>query len=140
MTPHIQTVFGNGDNGTVPGNCMQTALASFLDLPVALVPHLGLFFDWYLATKLWLDGLGKTLHVYTDDAEDSVYWKYIGVECSALSEAPTDRMLLASGASNNGPWQHIVLWKDGKLVHDTHPSHTGLKGDPTEYWQIEEAE
>jgi len=119
---------------------MQTALASYLDLPVDLVPHLILFFDWYTATKLWLDGLGKKLHAYTDDPEVSAYWKYVGVECSALSEAPTDRLLLASGDSNNGPWGHIVLWKDGKLVHDTHPNHSGLKGSPNEYWLIDEAE
>ena len=136
MIAHTQTIFGNGAEGATPGNCMQAALASLLDLPLDQVPHTGLFHDWYKATKLWLDGRGKRLRVYTKPGENREYWEYIGVECADLDRAPFGQMTLASGDSHNGPWQHIVVWKSGELVHDTHPNRRGLNGPPFEYWQI----
>lgn len=140
MTPHIQTILGNGDENTAPGNCTQAALASLLDLPLEMVPHVLLFEDWYKATKLWLDGIGKRLIVYLDGGEEKEYWEYIGVPCGNLEDAPSGKMMLAAGQSHNGPWKHIVVWQDGKLVHDTHPNHKGLKGEPDEYWLITDKE
>jgi hypothetical protein len=139
MIAHTQTIFGNGDAGATPGNCTQAALASLLDLPLDQVPHIVLFHDWYKATKLWLDGRGKKLRIYTDTENTRAYWEHIGVECSSLDHAPSGQMMLACGASHNGPWAHIVVWKGGALVHDTHPNRKGLKGSPNEYWQITDA-
>lgn len=138
MLAHTQTIFGNGDVGATPGNCTQAALASLLDLPLDQVPHIILFHDWYRATKLWLDGRGKKLRVYTDSVSSRAYWEHIGVEVADLDRAPSGQMMLALGHSHNGPWAHIVVWKGGELVHDTHPNRLGLKGRPFEYWQITE--
>lgn len=139
MIAHTQTIFGNGDDGATPGNCTQAALASLLDLPLDQVPHIILFHDWYKATKLFLDGRGKKLRVYVAPGEVRDYWEHIGVEVADLDRAPSGQMMLAMGTSNNGPWLHIVVWKSGELVHDSHPNRTGIKGNPTEYWQITEA-
>jgi hypothetical protein len=136
MIAHTQTIFGNGDAGATPGNCMQAALASLLDLPLDQVPHFALFHDWYKAMKLWIDGQGKRLRVFTDSQEVREYWEYVGVPAFPLNLAPNSQMLIATGQSHNGPWLHVVAWKAGQLVHDTHPNRRGLKGSPTEYWQI----
>lgn len=136
MIAHTQTIFGNGDGGAAPGNCMQAAIASLLDLPLDLVPHFALYHDWYQAITLWLNGRDKELRIYVGEGEYRACWEYIGVKCADLDRAPSGQMMLASGQSHNGDWQHIVLWKAGELVHDTHPNRKGLKGSPTEYWQI----
>jgi len=136
MIAHTQTIFGNGDAGATPGNCTQAALASLLDLPLDQVPHLILFHEWHKATKLFLDGMGKTLRVYVAPGEVREYWAYIGVKVAGLDRVPSGQMILAMGPSHNGPWAHIVVWKGGQLVHDTHPNGKGLNGPPTEYWQI----
>lgn len=140
MIEHTQTIFGNGDQGTAPGNCMQAAIASLLDLPLDLVPHFALYHDWYQAITLWLAGRGKKLRVYAAAGAGRGYWEYLGVECADLDRAPSGQMMLATGASHNGPWEHIVVWKGGRLAHDTHPNRLGLKGAPTEYWQITDSE
>lgn len=136
MIAHTQTIFGNGDAGAIPGNCMQVAMASLLDLEVGHVPHFALYHDWYQAITLWLSGRGKRLRVYTGAGEHRDYWEHVGVEVADLDRAPSGQMMLASGPSHNGPWHHIVVWKAGQLVHDTHPNGKGLNGPPDEFWQI----
>lgn len=139
MIAHTQTIFGNGDQGATPGNCMQAALASLLDLPLDQVPHLMLFENWQAAAALWLKGRGKQLRIFNNWQSHCTAWEAHGILTAALDRAPSRQMMLAVGHSTNGPWAHIVVWKGGELVHDTHPNRKGLKGAPDEYWQITDA-
>jgi hypothetical protein len=132
-----QTIFGNGDDGTTPGNCVQAALASLLELPLTAVPHIALFDEfWKVALALWLKVRGKQMQVYTDDISAAWDWAQQGVSAFALDLAPSGQMMIATGQSFSGPWLHVVLWKSGELVHDTHPNRKGLDGSPTEFWHI----
>lgn len=138
MIAHTQTIFGNADED-LPGNCMQAAVASLLDMPLDTVPHFALTHDWRKAVALWLEGRDKKLRVFTYPGPVRAYWEQIGAASADLDRVPNEQMVLAIGASHNGPWSHIVVWKAGQLVHDSHPNRRGLNGRPHEYWQIIDA-
>ena len=144
MIAHTQTHVGTlvdwdeamkGD--VIPGNCMQTAIASLLDLPLDAVPHFALFgYRWGGAMNLWFRYRGKKMRAYSNNPADIEFYGHWSIEHHALEYAPSDQMMIAIGPSFGGPWMHAVLWKAGELVHDPHPSHRGLAGRPTEFWQI----
>lgn len=110
MKFHKQTIFtGSGR----PGNCVQAAVASILDLELDEVPHFLEVADypeeWELAFEDWLE-------------ERNIYSARYGGEWIF----PT--LYLASGPTKrNGPnvW-HMVVMQNGKVIHDPHPDNTGL--------------
>lgn len=107
MIPVDQTQFaGEG----VGGNCVQASVASILNLPLTDVPH---FLEiapepvqWEFAMQDWLEerGIG-----------------YIRRE----GEYIFDGYYLASGPSPRGV-SHMVVYRDGNLAHDPHPSRAGI--------------
>lgn len=137
MLTHEQTIVGTGDAANPPGNCLQAALASLLDLPLAMVPHIALFDSaWGEAVVLWLRARGKLLRTYNDWPDHQLWWAALGIECNALDRAPSGQLMIASGHSPNGPWGHSVLWRADHIVHDPHPGQKGIVGRPYEFWQI----
>lgn len=107
MIPVDQTQFaGEG----VGGNCVQASLASILNLPLTDVPH---FLEiaprpeeWEFAFMDWLEERGVG---------------YIRREGEWIFEG----FYLASGPSARGV-HHMVVYRDGKLAHDPHPSRVGI--------------
>lgn len=117
MKKHLQTIFH--DHPTIKGNCWQTALACLLDKEIDEVPH---FVDidenqngphWYMASYMWLWENGYELLQYE---------KYPSKE----DGEPWDGYVLVSGNSPRGEFAHVVIYKDGKLFHDPHPSQAGV--------------
>lgn len=113
MIPHTQTKFYGGyEEGIVRGNCWQTAVASVLDLPMEAVPHFVEIDesggeDWWHHTVNWAWYRGWQMfapdhHLYTNE-----YY-------------------LVSGPSPRGNFHHVVIYKNGKMVHDPHPSQAGV--------------
>lgn len=140
MIPHTQTHTGTPDD-PVPGNCVQAAVASLLDLPLEAVPHFALFGNRFgAAVKLWLKAHNLRLHVFTDSLLLLDHWGIKDVTTSRLSEHPDGELLVAHGASREGQWRHTVLWQGGVMVHDPNPSGRGLAGEPDEFWQITPAD
>lgn len=133
------------------GSCYPTAYACILDMELEEVPYFNLFYftsskqkanftkyidlhynksdyseeikkhnienfenqrDWLWenARKYWLISMGYT----EDHIADHDKW---------LKENP-DREYLAHGRSPRTG--HVVVYKNGKLLHDPHPSNTGL--------------
>jgi hypothetical protein len=132
-----QTIFGNGDDGTTPGNCMQAALASLLELPLNSVPHIALFGErWGDAVHSFLSSRGMDLRVFNDWGSHQAWWEAVGVQVYPIEDMPITPPMLAVGKSNNGPWSHVVVWEHGEMLHDPHPNGLGLKGDPYEYWLL----
>ena len=107
MKPVDQTQFvGEG----VGGNCVQASVASILELDLSSVPH---FLEiaarpeeWEFAFMDWLEERGIGYIRRTGD------WVFDGYY---LVNGPTER-----GST------HMVVYKDGKLAHDPHPSRAGL--------------
>lgn len=123
MIAHTQTILAGRSDG-VYGNCLQTAVAAALDLPIEAVPHFVQFEFWRSALQLWARGAQLTLDHYFGPT---------------LDDRPSDALLIAAGKSPRGS-AHVVLWRGDAMVHDVHPDRTGLVGEPTEFYHLWRAE
>lgn len=106
MKPVDQTNFYDPEKGT-RGNCQQAAVASLLGLPLEEVPN---FMEQ--PSGFWQS-----------------FWEFIasrGLEAIELSGLRHfDCYHLAYGQSSRGV-SHAVVYANGKLVHDPHPSREGI--------------
>ena len=98
------------------GNCAEACLASIFNIPLADMP---LFHplrneneDHGVAREYWerFDELLRARGFY------AVYLE---------GDRQFDGYYLASGKSSRGCY-HMVVYKDGQLVHDPHPSNEGI--------------
>lgn len=111
MTPYIQTILH--DHPTLVGNCWQTAIASVLDLELDEVPHFVQMDEdnegnWWDLSSEWLKERGYDLQPQWEDG-------YI-----------VDEYYLVTGQSPRGDFDHVVVFQNGKMVHDPHPSGDGI--------------
>lgn len=88
----------------VPGNCLQAAVASLLDLDLDDVPHFITHDDWLQYLVDWARARGYLVVARPPD---------------------TVRMGIAYGPSVRGV-QHAVVWLDGCIAFDPHPTRAGL--------------
>lgn len=92
------------------GNCLAAALASILEIDIEDVPEFEdmSYTEWYPRLKKWLELLGFHLLIW----DEEIY-------------LPT--FFIAHGPSPRGDWEHSVIYKGTKMVHDPHPSREGLE-------------
>lgn len=115
MIPVTQTLFGDGEDGSRPGNCLQACIASIFELPLDDVPHFVEF------KSQWYDKFNAFL------AEHDLW----PIELSCDHHLPTDSYFkdagyyLAGGKSPRGI-MHSVVYHNGELAHDPHPKGGGL--------------
>lgn len=95
-----QTTFGDPD-----GNCFEACIASITKLPLGEIPHY-LGNDWFEQYRDWLLERGWMLAFWSGDAPPG--------QC------------IASGPSPRGI-PHSVVYQDGSMLHDPHPSNAGLE-------------
>lgn len=98
------------------GNCMSACLASLFSCPISEVPN---FYEiagndagpWWDAVRDWLRPRG------------------FGIISLALNDTEwlknTDGLFIVSGNSERGLF-HATIWKNGQIIHDPHPSKTGI--------------
>ena len=104
MIPIQQTIL---HTETTKGNCLQAAIASILELSLEEVP----VFEgdsWYLQLMHWLEDCYEI---------ELARWDY---------EVQFKGYYLVTGQSPRGNFKHIVVYKNGKMIHDPHPDKTGL--------------
>lgn len=101
------------------GNCFAACVAAYFDLPLSEVPH---FVEW----GVWM----------ANDASDRKLWfaLFVGF-CAAKGLMPEDiesldaalpgEVVFVAGRSPRGV-AHQVLYRDGELWFDPHPSRAGL--------------
>lgn len=113
------------DDALRPGNCFAAAVASALGRPLRAVPH---FVEW-----------GQHLHSgKPKDPEnpDTAAWlaMFLGYVSAlglwpewrdSLEDAEAGEIVFVAGKSPRGVF-HQVLYRDGELLHDPHPSKAGL--------------
>lgn len=104
MREVTQTILHSDPSGR-PGNCLQAAVASLLDLDLDEVPH-------FVEHDDWLERLRDfcIAHGYRP-----------------LMRPPTATVPygMAWGPSERGV-RHAVVWRDGEIAWDPHPSRAGL--------------
>lgn len=119
--PVYQTVSGYLPNGQPTGNCFPACVASIMGLSLEDVP----FFstrsqDAQLAhANSWLKKFNLKL-VMTPNTSDHKHPPGIHYMMRGLS--PRLKGLY-----------HIVVGRDGQMVHDPHPDNTGLVGEATHF-------
>ena len=112
MTPLKQTkMLINGEKG----NCLATALASLLDLPVNEIPQFEEMdrSEWKGKLVAWLNSRGLTIN-------STVH--------------PPKSYAIAIGWHASG-MLHAIIVKDGRFFHDPHPSNDFLY-KVRNYWEI----
>jgi len=116
-----QTTFGGE---TAPpeqrGNCYAACIAMLLGIDVALVPNFVAAEDHVEAAAAWLSERGVLLWCFPSDPLEPV------------PEWRSRATMIASGMTPRGH-MHAVLWRDGELLLDPHPSGIGLSGEPETY-------
>lgn len=112
MKPVDQEFLHKPEEGSV-GDCLRACLASVLELPIADVPHFAKLYP--TAPECWcevFDWLEDRGHEYV----------YVG-----LINLDRDRFYIASGPSPRSG-RHAVVCKGSEVIHDPHPSKSGLTG------------
>lgn len=118
MKPVDQTIVVGDDSG-LPGNCLQAAVASLLDLDLAAVPHFILHADWL--ERMVAFGAAWGYRVLHRPASAPVAF--------GLAVGPSPRGVI-----------HAVVCIDGQLVWDPHPSRDGLISVSNYYtWEVTDA-
>ncbi|WP_329140922.1 hypothetical protein [Streptomyces sp. NBC_00670] len=100
----MQTIFHDDPDGR-PGNCLQACIASLLDLPLDDVPHFLLHADWTAALQEFVTAHGHRLRMQPPDTHCAY----------GMAWGPSERGV-----------RHAVVWADGHMAHDPHPSRAGL--------------
>jgi hypothetical protein len=110
VKPVFQTVFD-----AIKGNCLQASLASALELSLEAVPDLIQRDDWHEALNKWLR-------------------ETYGVEvvCVPAGGWTPPGIHLTGGKGARG-LEHVVVSKDGAMIHDPHPKNGGLS-EEKEHW------
>jgi hypothetical protein len=106
------------------GNCMQACVASILELPLEDVPNF--MQDGPDQFNFHLDKFCLSLNLTTLD---------VVLENNNL-DLIENCYVIATGKSPRGTeakHRHAVVWFNGEIIHDPHPSRSGLVGDPESY-------
>lgn len=113
MTPVMQDRLHSAD-GLGAGNCFPACLASLLELPLWMVPP----FD---------EMHGRGAEVVWDRVEQWLarMFKLELVLKGQHTQAELPEFYIASGKSSRG-FMHAVIYSNGQLVHDPHPSGQGI--------------
>ena len=106
MKPIDQSKFGEQN-----GNCMSAVLASLLEIDLVAVPQSEDMDElkWYPALRRWLQGVGYHLLIWED------------------VEFYLPGYFIANGPSPRGAFEHSVIYKGTRMVHDPHPSRDGIE-------------
>jgi hypothetical protein len=131
MTPHLQTIRAERPDGHthggIPGNCLQTVVASLLDLDVDEVPHFAVYLDWFGAMRRWARERDGDFTYFPIPVPDQYADAWASVQ-AWMAEAPDrSRFLIIDGPSPRGDFWHVAVGNaDLSLAHDPHPSQAGL--------------
>lgn len=122
MKPVDQEFLHDPDNG-VRGDCQRAVIASLLELPIAEVPHFLEIAkdDSVLYYTLMQEFLAKRGLAYlTVPARSGAAFYGCDYDVYYEISGPSPR--------GNGVY-HAVIGLNGKIVHDPHPSRSGLAGE-----------
>lgn len=98
------------------GNCQSAVLAMLLDLPLDAVPN---FFEQGKNDLEWWEAYYRFLE------EQNFSFVIFAGEHAETRAKSTKGFYEVSGPSSRGV-EHAVVYKDGELWHDPHPSREGL--------------
>jgi len=117
VIPIFQTELGRGPAFDEPhGNCLQAAIASLLELPMAQVPHAVLLADdvWWESLQAW--------------SRRTIGMDLVAFPACDLTRWTPESYHLITGKSPRGV-EHATVGLRGRVVHDPHPSSREFAGE-----------
>lgn len=137
MIPVTQTkvvIKDSQDEIVVHGNCYAAAIASMIELPITEVPNVEVFFHLPAGSSYWQEVMltfleSKGFELSTDDRFRVFHDGNFGVENGMRGHYMLEcknKYYLVSGRSKRG-FSHMVIYKNGTLAHDPHPSRDGVE-------------
>jgi len=129
VTPVDMTILNHNPKAGIYGDCFRCCIASLLELSAARVPHF-MAYDpdevadkgqWFPALNAWLRPKGFSyVDLQTQENPPEKWFAGIGASGFVVYH-------VLSGKSERG-FNHSVVAKNGVIVHDPHPSRSGLIG------------
>lgn len=108
MIPVFQDKFGSAASAPNElGNCVAACVASILELPLKEVPNFCIKETWWNDLKEWLTKRGYLFCYVNDD----------GTNVKDL-----DIYYICSTKNPQKDWDHVVVCKKGKMVHNPFPN------------------
>jgi len=120
MIPIDQTILHDPDNGQY-GDCQRACVASLLEIPIEEVPH-------FLETGIDADFNKK----YGEFLESRNLFQLI-INANSSYIFPVKCYHFIYGLTERGTL-HGVIGLNGKMVHDPHPSRSGLLESDKDNW------
>ena len=120
MKPVIQTKFNS------EGNCFAACIASLLECDINEVPFLGKEESWEDYELRLNDFLRQRYQIFMFAVYDIEYCKHF------FQVDLKDTYYIVGGDAERGHY-HAVVYKNGQLAHDPHPSGVGLLNVQTVY-------
>lgn len=124
-----------------PGNCFAACVATALNLTLDEVPH---FVEW----GQWVATGERKVNLDSDTADRSHWWAMFLGFCwgrgvtpelvDSVNDAEPGEVVFVGGRSPRGV-PHQVLYRDGVLWHDPHPSRAGLESIDGELWVLRQS-
>lgn len=107
--------------GSTTGNCLSACVANLLSVPLEGIPNFAkLGGAWFPAFTTFLRNNGYNV-------EGSFYFRSGGWEDLLVLSCGVDSTFICCGPSPRFVGlDHAVLYKDGLMLHDPHPSRSGL--------------
>lgn len=91
------------------GNCLAASLSSILEISLSDVPEFeNMGEEWWPKMMRWLESLGLYMIQWREEVVLPGYYLVMGV-------SPRNKSI-----------NHQVVFRNGKLVHDPHPSKAGV--------------
>lgn len=112
MIPVNQTIM---HTESTKGNCMAACVASMLEIDIATVPN---FAESRYSERDLIEWLKQNFNLSYIEVQINDSFKNLVKN--------TDVHHLIIGASPRGPFYHAVVGRAGEIVHDPHPSKSGL--------------
>lgn len=129
MIPKKQTRLHRGNKPEEKGNCFPAVIASMLEMEVDEVIQIQEHYnelDWMPKLTYWL---GKMGYEYSTADHFRCFHPELGQTENAdvIREELKDKYYFVSGQSpRNKSIHHIVIFQNGKMIHDPHPDGTGI--------------
>jgi hypothetical protein len=135
------------------GNCLSAVVASLLDLPLAAVPNFvqdhvdhadeaapddAGDWNWWTRLHRFITEQGSRM-VYLRNVDSE---RPVAVESATFPDPESGEAYAVAGVSPRDPRiHHVVIYRDGLMVHDPHPDRTGLAIVDDEYhWTLRPAD
>ena len=122
MKKHIQTL-NIKEHGNA-SNCYQTTLACLLNVEIWQVPNFSLFYNdpnWIKIVDNWL--------YFNHNVKEIPSSELKAYHTGKLKQFPKrfkNIPYMVSDISPRGPYHHVVIYKNGKMIHDVYPSGMGV--------------